>query len=103
MDNSRVDGKEGGLVPAKIAPRESVMISVPIEDLPRTDVFFCGRKTNPKMVSFSVKVFISLIVLGFSMYKLYKQAPCDCADDSVVYVSLITSILGVWLGASINR
>jgi hypothetical protein len=84
-------------------PRESVILNIRPEDISRSSSLCCGRQTDPRMLSFSVKVAISLMVLGFSMYKLYKQAPCDCADDSVVYVSLITSILSVWTGASLAR
>jgi hypothetical protein len=85
------------------APRESVILNIRPEDLSRSNSLCCGRETNPRMLSFTVKVLISIMVLGFSMYKLYKQLPCDCADDSVVYVSLITSILSVWTGATFAR
>lgn len=90
--------------------RESIVLNIRPEDLSkgnlnisRDGMLCCGNKTHPRMLSFSVKVGISLMILGFSMYKLYKQEPCDCADDSVVYVSLITSILSVWTGVSLTR
>lgn len=83
--------------------RESVNLSIPIEDLPDRSIQCCDRKTNPKMLSFFVKVFVSLLVLCFSMYKLWLKPSCDCENDAVVYVSLITSILSVWIGVTVGK
>jgi hypothetical protein len=83
-------------------PRESYNISIPIERLPDSNIMCLGKHTNPKLIGFAVKVIISILILSFSFFKLHYTAPCDCSDDNVVYVSLISSILSFWTGQHIK-
>ena len=86
----------------KIIPRDSIILNVSPDQLPATDLNCCIGKINPKLLSFSIRVFISIMVLSFSMYKLWLKPSCDCDNDNVVYVSLITSILSIWLGSAVK-
>ena len=79
-------------------PRDSIRIDIPLEDLPDADLRCCGMSQSPKLLSFWVKVFVTIFVLGFCMYKLHKSVPCDCSQEDTVYISLISSILSFWLG-----
>ncbi len=103
LETRRIDAMSSANMKNGAQPRESVILNIRPEDLPKTDVMCCGGKVNPRLLSFSVKVSISIFVLGFSMYKLYRAPQCGCSEDSVVYVSLITSILSVWVGANVGK
>ena len=53
----------------------------------------CCFNLNKNFVKFSVQVFISLIILALSCYKLII---IDSSEDKSTYISLITLILGVY-------
>ena len=82
-------------------PRESIALNVSSGDM-ITDAKCCGNLTNTRLLSFSVKVSISVMILSFSMFKLWKSPKCDCNEDSAIYISLIASIMSAWLGAGVS-
>ena len=81
-----------------LAARDSIQVNIPIDELPDSNLRCCGKEQSPKLLSFWVKVSITVFVLGFCMYKLHYSAPCDCSQEDTVYISLISSILSYWLG-----
>lgn len=78
--------------------RESINLSIPISEIERSNPDARCCRLPPKLIGFFVKVSICVFVLAFSMFKLATADPCPCADDSAVYISLISSILSYFVG-----
>ena len=54
----------------------------------------CGLRLDRRAVSFFSKFSISLVIILFCLYQLHTKPKCDTSE----YLSLLTMILGVWVG-----
>jgi hypothetical protein len=54
----------------------------------------CGLKLDKRAVSFFTKFSISLMIIIFCLFQLHTKPKCDTSE----YLSLLTMILGVWVG-----
>ena len=80
----------------KINNRPSI---APVVDEPDDYVKCCGCKYSKYCLNFSVRFFITLLIIGFSFYKLITED--DCSTEAV-YISLITSLISFWIGYNIS-
>ena len=55
----------------------------------------CGSHSDKRLVILLSQIGLSVIIIGFSCSML---ATTDSESDKVVYTSLLTSIIGFWLG-----
>jgi len=80
-------------------------ISTPQQDLSESEisensfnrkVFWksCCFELDRRAVSFFTQLFISLMTITFCLYQLHTLPKCDSGE----YLSLLTMILGVWVG-----
>ena len=54
----------------------------------------CCFELDRRAVSFFTQLFISLMTITFCLYQLHTLPKCDSGE----YLSLLTMILGVWVG-----
>lgn len=57
-------------------------------------------KCSKLMLNYSMRIIISMSIIGFSFYKLLTKLTCD---GEAVYISLLTSILSFWLGVKVGK
>jgi len=80
-------------------------ISTPQQDLSESEisensfnrkVFWksCCFELDRRAVSFFTQLFISLMTITFCLFQLHTLPKCDSGE----YLSLLTMILGVWVG-----
>jgi len=56
----------------------------------------CCLRLNKHAVLFFAQLFISLIVMGFSIYMLVRSTSCE---HDALYSGLLSMIIGVWIKA----
>ena len=54
----------------------------------------CCFELDRRAVSFFTQLFISLMIITFCLFQLHTLPKCDSGE----YLSLLTMILGVWVG-----
>lgn len=84
-------------------PRQSVIIPIDQLSINESKLLCCNMKTDSKMLSFFVKVMISTFILSFCFFKLHYIEACNCNDDSIVYISIMSSILSFWTGQYVQK
>lgn len=60
----------------------------------------CSVPSDKRLLIFVSSLMISLIVLVFSCYQLTRNLGCN---SDTVYVSLITSILSIWIPSPVSK
>ena len=54
----------------------------------------CCFELDRRAVSFFTQLFISLMIITFCLFQLHTKPKCDTSE----YLSLLTMVLGVWVG-----
>lgn len=54
----------------------------------------CCFQLDRRAVSFFTQLFISLMIITFCLFQLHTLPKCDSGE----YLSLLTMVLGVWVG-----
>lgn len=54
----------------------------------------CCFELDRRAVSFFTQLFISLLIITFCLFQLHTLDKCDSTE----YLSLLTMVLGVWVG-----
>ena len=54
----------------------------------------CCFELDRRAVSFFTQLFISLLIIVFCLFQLHTLPKCDSSE----YLSLLTMVLGVWVG-----
>jgi len=54
----------------------------------------CCFELDRRAVSFFTQLFISLMIITFCLFQLHTLPKCDSSE----YLSLLTMVLGVWVG-----
>lgn len=54
----------------------------------------CCFELDRRAVSFFTQLFISLLIIIFCLFQLHTLPKCDSSE----YLSLLTMVLGVWVG-----